>query len=385
MADRVLILGASARAAAASARRAGLAPFAIDLFADRDTKQICDVLRCPFEDYPEGLFRLARTAPPMPWMYTGGLENYPELVGELAKERELWGNGPDVLRRVRDPRILSEELRHSGLIHPTRILPGEMPPTDGEWLRKPRRGAGGLGVRVADRDEMMLIGEFGCDFFLEEYVPGEVVSVAFVSRNQPVDFLGSTYHLSGTPWLHAARFAYCGNIFAPRGVGLDIPRFSQSLGELWGVWGIDLIRSQSGLVALEINPRYTASLEVTEWSTGVNPLRFHQWAATRSPAPFFPKSWPDDERDVVGKAIYYAPAQLTFPDSGPWDDSLARAADVWTRPDFADIPHAGDVIEPGQPVLTILTGADSEDACLANLKARAAELDRLFGVAAGGP
>ena len=33
MAERILILGASARAAAASARRAGLEPFAIDLFA----------------------------------------------------------------------------------------------------------------------------------------------------------------------------------------------------------------------------------------------------------------------------------------------------------------------------------------------------------------
>ena len=68
MADRVLILGASARAAAASARRAGLDPFAIDLFADADTEQICDCLRCPPDRYPEGLFELARQAPPMPWM-----------------------------------------------------------------------------------------------------------------------------------------------------------------------------------------------------------------------------------------------------------------------------------------------------------------------------
>ena len=42
MAGRILILGASARAAAASALRAGLEPFAIDLFADRDTRQNAD-------------------------------------------------------------------------------------------------------------------------------------------------------------------------------------------------------------------------------------------------------------------------------------------------------------------------------------------------------
>lgn len=87
---------------------------------------------------------------------------------------------------------------------------------------------------------------------------------------------------------------------------------------------------------------------------------------------------PPPEPRTVGKAIYYAPHHLTFPASGPWDDSLAHADDVWRRPDFADIPHAGDAIERGHPVLTILAdGADYGD-CLDRLQSRAADLDRLF-------
>jgi hypothetical protein len=44
-------------------------------------------------------------------------------------------------------------------------------------------------------------------------------------------------------------------------------------------------------------------------------------------------------------------------------------------PAFADIPHPGDQIEAGRPLLTLLVRAESEAACLAELRARAAELD----------
>ena len=80
-----------------------------------------------------------------------------------------------------------------------------------------------------------------------------------------------------------------------------------------------------------------------------------------------------------GKAIYYAPHAVTVPASGPWDESLATCTDVWRRPDFADIPHAGDAIAPGHPVCTIFAEAATEDKCVAKLKARAAELDGVFG------
>ena len=127
---------------------------------------------------------------------------------------------------------------------------------------------------------------------------------------------------------------------------------------------------------MEINPRYTASTEVYELRSGcpvmLGKIAEHQQDGADC---FAPGITPD----IVGKAIYYAPHRLTVPASGPWDESLAHADDVWRRPDFADIPHPGEVIEPGHPVLTILTEAPDEAACLAQLQSRAAELDRLFG------
>ena len=51
-------------------------------------------------------------------MYTGGLENYPDVIAAIAAERPLWGNGPDVLAKVRDPFALAAVLARPDLPHP---------------------------------------------------------------------------------------------------------------------------------------------------------------------------------------------------------------------------------------------------------------------------
>ncbi len=108
----VILLGASVRALAQSARRAGWQPTAIDLYADRDLKAIAAVHRV--ED-PQEWEVLARAAPPGPWMYTGGLENHPGLIDRLARQRPLWGIGGEALRGVRDPFRVHKVLGQAGL------------------------------------------------------------------------------------------------------------------------------------------------------------------------------------------------------------------------------------------------------------------------------
>jgi predicted ATP-grasp superfamily ATP-dependent carboligase len=380
VADRILILGASARAAAASARRAGLTPFAVDLFADRDTQRLCErVERCPFDEYPRGLFDRAKAFPPMPWMYTGGLENYPELVGELARERELWGNGPEVLRQVLDPRLLATTLAKSAAPVVEVRTAGDVAPASGRWMLKPLCGSGGLGVRLASADDLTEAVKAGSDSYLQRHIPGESRSALFTWGERYSRFVGVSRQLIGERWLHGRAFQYCGSIgplARNDGIALGIElygkRISREVG-LSGIWGIDYIATGEEQIPIELNPRYPASAEVFEAS--FRGPGFHWFRPDQRPL----QVQPEPRGTVVGKAVYYTPARLTFPATGPWDESLAHIADVWQRPDFADIPHPGEVIEPGQPVLTILTDADTEAQCLVKLKARAAELDRLFG------
>ncbi len=356
MPDRVLILGATARAAAASARRAGLTPFAIDLFADRDTVELCEsARRVPLADYPRGLFDAARRLPPMPWLYTGGLENYPSEILHLATRQELlWG--PSVLGG-RDMALASV----AGWLRPFGIETAALedrPAGNGVWVRKSFWTAGGRGVRVAVPGDGR---EPGVRY--QRFVPGRPMSVLFAGSTR----MATHHQLIGEPWLHAPGFTYCGNLTAS-----PVGRFGEAdQSPLWngprlGLWGIDFIDHDGSPVVIEVNPRYTASVEVHELATGVSLLR-----RTEPPPP---------ATKVVGKAVYYAARPLTIPDSGSWDESLRHCTDVWRRPDFADIPRPDDVIEPGQPVVTLLADGPTETAVLATLKARAADLDRLFGV-----
>lgn len=385
MGDPLLIVGASGRAAAASALRAGFDPFVIDLFADADTRRLCPVLRCDPADYPHGFIPLAKQAPPGPWMYTGGLENHPDVVAAISEHRPLWGNGPQNLVNVRDPFRLFATFTAYGIDSPL-VCPIAGPgPDDRQWLTKRFSSGGGRGISVF---EYCPVNRSPGDY-LQEYIAGDPSSALFLSMPWRVYFLGLAMQLIGTPWLHARPFEYAGNVgpITPTDDerdGLQNLGFVVTQGALkYGYFGIDLIRSDGRLMPIEVNPRYPASVEVYELASGTASLRWHVDCATCAHTGL-DKQWveptPFSTDRIVGKAVYYAVAPFTFPASGPWDESLARCTDVWRRPDYADIPEPGTLVEPGQPVLTIFAEAATEAGCIEQLKRVAAGLDQLFEI-----
>jgi hypothetical protein len=59
---------------------------------------------------------------------------------------------------------------------------------------------------------------------------------------------------------------------------------------------------------------------------------------------------------------------------------LQHPTDIHEVPAFADIPHSGERIEAGRPILTFFARAGSETACIDTLKLIAQELNGwLFG------
>lgn len=332
----------------------------IDLFADADTVRLCPTLKCDPADYPHGFVELAKLAPPGPWMYTGGLENYPDVVAAVSETRPLWGNGPDVLKLVRDPWFLDALPRH--VVGFAEVVPrrSDHRLPFRSHLRKPLRGAGGGGIRMATTTDT----PDDPDVYFQELVEGVPLSAVFASVHRVPITLGCTFQLIGTPWLHAGRFQYAGNV-TRQWERYPVASFDADLCQssgLSGLFGLDFIDRW----VVDVNPRYTASVEVLEFAHGV-PLLKHD-------APPPPASC------VFGKAIYYAAAPITFPVSGPWDESLRRCTDVWQMLNYADIPHAGNNIESGQPVFTLFARAITEAECVNQLKVKAAECDRLFGV-----
>lgn len=362
----VLILGASARAAAFSAWQAGLSSWCADLFADADLQRLCPVRQVPAATYPDGLLDAIPQAPPAPVLYTGALENRPDLIERIR--RPLWGNSADVLRRVRDPLLLAETLRDEGL--PCLPVRQEPPGNKGRWLLKPRKSAGGWGIQFATGQP--------CDpgrYYWQEFRAGLDVSALFLGNHEDrAELLGVTRQLVGDPWLHAATFQYAGSV-GPLPLDPTLHEQLRGLGStltrrfaLRGLFGVDGILDGDTFWPVEVNPRYTASVEILERAFQTSLLTLHRAVFENRPV-----SWQEPRAVIHGKAILFAHRTLTFPAVGPWSATLGQppSADA----EFADLPHAGETIEQGRPVLTLFASADSVAECVRALQEKARHLD----------
>ncbi len=377
----LLILGASTRAAAFSALRANLRPWCLDLFGDLDLRARCPIMTIAPREYPAGLVRLISQAPAAPWIYTGAMENRPRLVGQLARSRPLWGNDAAVLASARSAITVRNLLSAADLPCPAISLDGADVPQHGGWLVKPRQGAGGKGIRYwkgpAQRSERRV--------FYQEYIAGEAYAAIYLSDEVSTRLVGLTRQLVGEDWLHAAAFHYCGSI-GPVALAPSQGEIFERLGTvlargcgLRGLFGIDCVLRDGVPWPVEVNPRYTASIEVLEYATRFSAVGWQRYVFERT-APE-PRTAPTESPlGSIGKAILFAKAPLIFPAEGPWLGTLQSPGSVHDLPAFADIPPAGQRIAAGRPILTLFARGDFPEACLGSLQRTAADLDQwLFG------
>ncbi|HEY1381511.1 MAG TPA: ATP-grasp domain-containing protein [Gemmataceae bacterium] len=375
MGPHLILIGASGRAAAFSAVRAGLRPWAIDLFADRDLAAVCPARAVPPGQYPAGLALMACEAPPGPWLYTGALENRPEIVERIARDRPLWGNAAAYLRRARDPFALAAALRAADAPCPdVRRLGNELPP--GRWLLKPVASAGGIGIRLASARHSGRSRNPTRRLLLQRFVEGESRAGVFCADEGGCRLLGVTRQFVGECWLHAPPFRYAGSIgplpltpteqAAWDRLGAAVTAFAG----LRGLFGVDAVVRDGVPWPVEVNPRYTASVEVLEYATGLRALALHR----RAFDPSAPIVQVGPRAGLVGKAVWYAPRPLTVPADGPWE-AVLRQPPLDAPPAFADIPPAGQRVAAGRPVLTAFAAGDSAAECERRLRVIASELD----------
>lgn len=359
----LLILGASVRAAAQSAWRAGLETVAIDLFADRDLTGPYPARRIDPASYPHGLERLAAEAAPGPWMYTGAMENHPELIDRIGETRPLWGISGATLRAVRDPGAVSSELARRGLPAPEVRATADGLPRDGSWLVKPLASAGGR--RIEALEGGAVTPRWPVTY--QRRIDGESLAALFVGP----ELVGVTRQILGR---EGEPFAYVGSL-GPWPVQAQVRGRIEAIGAalvdefaLRGLFGVDLILDRDGFpYPVEVNPRYTASAEVLELASG-RPLLVDHLRSFGGDVPETRRSRARPPA-FVGKRILFADRRSTLPAVDTWRPRPGVSGS-FAVPALADIPAEGMVFEPGDPVLTVLARGRTLESCALSLDRR---------------
>ena len=342
------------------ATRDGHRVAAFDLFGDLD-------LEAEAAMRGESLTALVDAALDVPArgvVYGASFENHPGLVARLAERHALLGNGPDVLRAVRDPWRLAAALQDAGLPSPATFASA---PEDRSrrWLRKPLRGGGGTRVRAWRG------GALPAGVVVQERIDGVACSAAAVGDGVDAVVLGVSEQLVGCRAFGVRGFRWCGNLVPPRAPATALLEQARAICScvagafaLRGLFGVDLVWDGELTWTVEVNPRPTASLEAIEAAYGIGAFAAHLRGCAGD--------LPEVERareGAAGKAVLFATEDVVVGDSEQW---LARGV--------RDVPHPGERIAAGRPICTLVAAEATAEVVLARLEDRAAAVRSDLGV-----
>ena len=358
---RLLVAGVTTRALAVSAARAGWRVTAVDAFGDADLRAVATVVT--LSGHGRARFTPAAAAHASGPViadavaYTSNFENHPAAVAALSVGRRLLGNTPEVLEQIRNPLILMRSLRRRGFVVPATRASAPPSGSPDQWLRKPRRSGGGHGTAAWKR------GPVSRSAYLQARVAGMPGSIAFLSDGHHALPIGLSRQLVGERAFGSHGFRYCGSLLA----GGDRPLFdrddelsamARALAEavteefgLVGLNGLDFVARDGVAYPIEVNPRYSASMELVERSGGGSLFTRHERACAGVLA-----EEPPARRTVAGKAIVFARRSVTIGDTRRWT-SFA----------IADVPHRGERIARGHPICTVFAEGRDADECHARL------------------
>jgi predicted ATP-grasp superfamily ATP-dependent carboligase len=192
--------------------------------------------------------------------------------------------------------------------------------------------------------------------------------------------LGVFRQLIGDAAFGAAGFQYCGNVLgtaADSQFGRDdaivdaacaLARGGADAFGLVGVNGIDFVAREGIAYAIEINPRWCASIELVERAYGLSVFAIHAAACDSGMLPDFNLlQTRAAARRTFAKAVVFAREDVTVGDTRGW---MPRVP-VDVHADIRDIPRPDTRIRAGRPVCTVFAEGADEAACYAALVARA--------------
>lgn len=374
---KIGIVGASARAAARSTIRAGFQPTCADYFGDADLREICCV---QVAESPGDFVTLLDESDCDAWFFTGALENRPKLLEHMANDARYLGSPIESIKRVRDFRLVASALTDRGLNAPNTSHDVTNLSRCHRVLRKNSKSAGGMNIDLElDRARRPAVA----DVTFQEFIEGEPQSAVYVGAGGHARLIGVSQQLIGRSWCESRGFRYCGSI-GPIPLSPEQEQEWKSIGDclanafgLVGLFGVDAIRNSNGVWPVEVNPRYTASVEIHERACSELKSIHQHVQACVGPELFTPQAIQTENHmeTVHGKAILFANNDLEITKTTTCS-LLNLNREQWHA--VADIPEPG-VIPKGYPILTVFTATSALNDIEDQLRVRADEVLDMIG------
>jgi predicted ATP-grasp superfamily ATP-dependent carboligase len=395
----ICFMGASCRAAAQSAARAGCTRIlAWDDFLDADLLEIAQAES--LADFPEDSPQSLAELQGIPLVLCGGMENRPDFIQRRIDRGMLCGVTGDMLRQLRSLVSWQRWASESRIGWPTTVQDLSDPRLDSvrseSWMLKPVGRAGGVHVRaIASLEGLDRVANLGLDpgsltsnlWYLQEYVPGISIGVSYCTGSN--GNTGSNWNTQSSeppktrivgiarsilseeldaplPWIYRGSLA---PYSVSPSVRASLERFATTVAQstgIRGLWQADFQIDPNGqLWLLEINPRWSASMELHELLQGYSWITEHvrilcDGASKSVPSPGSPAG------QQVAKGIVYAPHEMHL--SVAQVDRLGRSGWHGTLRELetaefclADIPQSdplGVDFAEGMPIVTVLVAGE---------------------------
>lgn len=346
MKGRVLVAGFSTRHVAQSAARAGYEVCAADHFCDQDLSWYTTD-REKFEDLadlPGAIDELCRRHRFDLFIATSGAE-------DLSTPLSLCGTPKDTVGRFLDKLDTQHFFETLGVPVPRLAPCGKYP-----VMVKPRRGAGGWRNAIVSDAPGLTAWEIlhpGIPYICQEIAGGVPASVCCVTdgvRAQAVAANEQILRGNGE-----STFGFCGSV-----TPLEHPlrehmmsvagRIAAASGCI-GTIGIDFVLGSSVACAIEVNPRFQATIDTVEMAYGCNLFQYHV-DACRGKLP----SCVVSPRQVAVRSIIFADRDLTV------TSDLKHLA-----PSVADIPWPGTFFEEDQALISVFGWGPTREAAVSLL------------------
>jgi len=405
----ILLVGANTRAVACSLKKLGYTIYSTDYFGTQDSKSCTDHSKSVLNQKPDtSCGKFTQNFNPHTILEMA-LEMVDEVDGIIccAGSSPSWFHSAKIIGNrdvelVEDKFSLFEKLKDSFNV-PETYLPKDIYEVQEiirnnpqkKFILKPRHGAGGYGVRMADDPEVagresenskilkkdanswvtggcedgLILGEDADEliknnnqlnlaendklimnerdlvdeiesreWIMQEFIDGENISASVLSAGEKArTILTSTQIIGDTKLGQKEPFGYCGNLVPYTGDEKISEIASKVVGHLSliGSNGVDFISRNGELYLIEVNPRLQGTFECAELSLDVNMAELHlaacQGHLMEVPTP----------RRFAVKMVVHARQR------SQWSDL--------NLPGLCDLPHPGVIIEKGEPMVTVLT------------------------------